>query len=1338
MAVNTQEFKIKISVEDNVSAPIAHVKAAAESSASSFEKIGGGAVVLNQGLELVKKAYEFLAEPIHKAIDAFVEQDKSVNKLTSTLAVLGQNTPGHVKSFQEFSETMERATNTSSELILNLVSMAKATGRSDDQTKQLITTAADLATVTGGDLSESFRQLLAQYDGIQARSIRGIGDTKQFTTAQLQAGAGVQYLSEKLHGLSEQSLNSISGKMGSAKVATEDLYKAVGELITKTFDYSAMLDRQRGNIDKVTKVVKDLTPNIIAMGNAFRAVDWSKIAIDIGVVVAAAIALKTAMEFSAAISAIGGISSAIAAMGGLTGILAQLGAFFSALAASALAAITPFLGIAAAIAGLIAAVAVIEIVIRNLDKLDQLLNIVKASASVVGNVLSLAFAKTEQMVGKAIGALVEFLNKAGVVGDEQLARSKKAQEESAKGVENLLKKMDENIDKVKENAKGIDFGAAGEVAKLVSGLFAAKEKTGEIVEESGQWDNVQKGIISNMQEQIRLLAQIKDQNAGLANDIANVGASQEQQIKNNLALEIKRLNNAQQLLQEENKLNGPEGVIIKAALDQQRNLMNKKAVVDLAQLEKQRNLEAVQAAHETDAMATTLANIGATQEDQLKNNLALELKVLDIKLLQAEVAGKLIGKEGERLRAEIARQKGLAVDIADKKQHELDNPNPVGPDAVKAISDAIGEGAGQFAKQIGAVTGQITDVTSGIGAAMGAVSGVLDFAQQIIDFIPQILDKISGIFESLTELPNKILAGVNRLMQSIIGMISNLIPNIIKDIPKILKNIVTGLMDAIPAAIKQLMAAIPDLIQGFLDELPSIITDFIAGIISAMPDIVLAFVRIIIEKGPQIAMSILQAFYIELPKAVINGIVEGAKRIIKMFGDFFSGGSVKVPSSIANLPGVLDKAVKDFGNGIAKNASQIFQVKDLESAFKLPTTQSVTNPLADASKQFDGIWALLKKAWQWVWDHVIQPLIDGLTAIWRWVYDKIVEPIIDGLTTVWHFVYDNIIQPFIEGLTTVWRFVYENIVRPLVQGLTTVWNFAAGVLGGFITAVTQAFRAIVDLLSPIVSGLSSFFSSAWTIGSNIFNGFWNGVIGVWSQLYSWGTNLFLGFWNNITGVWGQLYDWGRNIYLGFWNGILNIWEQFYVWGRNIYSGFWSGIVSIWDQFTNLGRNIAVGLWNAIIKFNWGGLVGGGGGSGGGNGGTLGKYTNGYLATGGAVTNYFADGGLLGSANRVNTIYASNGVFTPRGTDTVPAMLTPGEFVVTAGATNGNLDALKSLNQTGKLPSGGGGVTINNLTINASSIMDAEKIRREIVPVILNEIKRETQNGRFVIAKEGIR
>ena len=50
-----------------------------------------------------------------------------------------------------------------------------------------------------------------------------------------------------------------------------------------------------------------------------------------------------------------------------------------------------------------------------------------------------------------------------------------------------------------------------------------------------------------------------------------------------------------------------------------------------------------------------------------------------------------------------------------------------------------------------------------------------------------------------------------------------------------------------------------------------------------------------------------------------------------------------------------------------------------------------------------------------------------------------------------------------------------------------------------------------------------------------------------------------------------------------------------------------------------------------------------------------------------------------------SVYASNGMFIPRGTDTVPAMLTPGEFVVNRAAVNrdGNLALLRAINGGGK-------------------------------------------------------
>ena len=77
----------------------------------------------------------------------------------------------------------------------------------------------------------------------------------------------------------------------------------------------------------------------------------------------------------------------------------------------------------------------------------------------------------------------------------------------------------------------------------------------------------------------------------------------------------------------------------------------------------------------------------------------------------------------------------------------------------------------------------------------------------------------------------------------------------------------------------------------------------------------------------------------------------------------------------------------------------------------------------------------------------------------------------------------------------------------------------------------------------------------------------------------------------------------------------------------------------------------------------------------------------------------AAGGAAGGAvglRRGGMVYANRGMFVPRGTDTVPAMLTPGEFVVNAAAVRrgNNLSLLKSMN--GGMGAGGMGMSAGGM------------------------------------------
>jgi phage-related protein len=94
---------------------------------------------------------------------------------------------------------------------------------------------------------------------------------------------------------------------------------------------------------------------------------------------------------------------------------------------------------------------------------------------------------------------------------------------------------------------------------------------------------------------------------------------------------------------------------------------------------------------------------------------------------------------------------------------------------------------------------------------------------------------------------------------------------------------------------------------------------------------------------------------------------------------------------------------------------------------------------------------------------------------------------------------------------------------------------------------------------------------------------------------------------------------------------------------------------------------------------------------------------------------------------------------PVGTDTVPAMLTPGEFIMSRPAVNSiGLDNLRSMN-SGKTAAAGNQTVNIEINFNDAQIsMDKNLIRDKLLPEIRDALKRASLNGEFVLSNKGIR
>lgn len=86
------------------------------------------------------------------------------------------------------------------------------------------------------------------------------------------------------------------------------------------------------------------------------------------------------------------------------------------------------------------------------------------------------------------------------------------------------------------------------------------------------------------------------------------------------------------------------------------------------------------------------------------------------------------------------------------------------------------------------------------------------------------------------------------------------------------------------------------------------------------------------------------------------------------------------------------------------------------------------------------------------------------------------------------------------------------------------------------------------------------------------------------------------------------------------------------------------------------------------------------------------------------------GGVI--AGRNNVLYFGKGGFVPRGTDTVPAMLTPGEMVLAR-------DQVKALTR------GRGGSTIH-VHMHVAGYLDSPKVQRDIARVVVEQVDRDAR------------
>ena len=184
-----------------------------------------------------------------------IEQEKAVNTLNTALKVSGDYTQDASVEMQRFASSLQDVTTFGDEAILSQIGFAKAMGATNDQAKDIVRAATDMAVALNIDLNSAVRNISKTLGGYAGELGEVIPELKNLTQEQLRAGEGIALLADKYRGFAAGELNIMDGSLKQLNNTFGDFLESLGNVITKS-------DVARGIISGLNETLKDATNSI--------------------------------------------------------------------------------------------------------------------------------------------------------------------------------------------------------------------------------------------------------------------------------------------------------------------------------------------------------------------------------------------------------------------------------------------------------------------------------------------------------------------------------------------------------------------------------------------------------------------------------------------------------------------------------------------------------------------------------------------------------------------------------------------------------------------------------------------------------------------------------------------------------------------------------------------------------------------------------------------------------------------------------------------------------------------------------------------------------------------
>lgn len=211
-----------------------------------------------------------LLDGISSVVSAANEQVDAVNKMNQSLVASGDFSKEASKSMTEFASALSLIVAIDDDDILGGLALAKSFGATNEQAKELVKTAADLAATMGTDLNSAVTQLGGTLSGSAGRLGKLSPELKNLSEEALKSGAAIKILGDRFSGAAEAAAGTFSGEIKKAALSFDDLKTAMGLIITQNPAIRIAIKALGDILKATTEIIDDNKKSIgLLISNGF-------------------------------------------------------------------------------------------------------------------------------------------------------------------------------------------------------------------------------------------------------------------------------------------------------------------------------------------------------------------------------------------------------------------------------------------------------------------------------------------------------------------------------------------------------------------------------------------------------------------------------------------------------------------------------------------------------------------------------------------------------------------------------------------------------------------------------------------------------------------------------------------------------------------------------------------------------------------------------------------------------------------------------------------------------------------------------------------------------------